>query len=219
VLVHGYSDDAGTWWRVAPALADRGWTVLAPELRGHGQSARADSYELEDFAGDLVDTLPSGADLLLGHSLGAMAVALAVPALEPRLVVLVDPAWLRPWRDFDLARTLPTTRAELGVAAEGWDDGDVAADLASNARLDPRVAEHLLTTRGPDAHVEPAVAHVLGSVVLVPEHEPALPPESHDPLAMLGYELRTVPGVGHVMHRDDLTAFMAVLPLEDEVPA
>ncbi len=41
LLVHGFSDDAQTWWRVGPALADLGHTVLAPDLRGHGCSPRA----------------------------------------------------------------------------------------------------------------------------------------------------------------------------------
>ncbi|MGZ6827500.1 MAG: alpha/beta fold hydrolase, partial [Mycobacteriales bacterium] len=83
LLVHGFSDDATTWWQVGPALADRGFTVLAPDLRGHGLSPRGGGYALADLAADLVDTLPTGVELAVGHSLGAAVLALAVPALAP----------------------------------------------------------------------------------------------------------------------------------------
>src|SRR5262249_28955082 len=39
-LLHGYMDAAGTWDRVAPALADDGFRVLAPDLRGFGSGNR-----------------------------------------------------------------------------------------------------------------------------------------------------------------------------------
>jgi hypothetical protein len=160
-----------------------------------------------------------GADLVVGHSLGAMAVGLAVPALAPRQLVLVDPPWLRPWRELDLTQPLPMTAAGLGAAAEPWDDEDVAAELASNRLLDPEIAPYLLRTCAPDEHIAPAPAHVPGSVVLVPELAPSLPLEAHEAVTALGYEIRTVAGVGHVMHRDDLAAFLGALPLTDEVPA
>ena len=38
VLVHGIARAAGSWWRVAEALVERGYYCLAPDLRGHGQS-------------------------------------------------------------------------------------------------------------------------------------------------------------------------------------
>ncbi len=42
LLVHGVTSSSRTWWRVAPALAGRGFRVLAVDLRGHGASARAE---------------------------------------------------------------------------------------------------------------------------------------------------------------------------------
>ncbi|MEO8510176.1 MAG: alpha/beta fold hydrolase [Chloroflexota bacterium] len=32
LLVHGITASSGTWWRVAPALVDAGWQVLAVDL-------------------------------------------------------------------------------------------------------------------------------------------------------------------------------------------
>ncbi|MBA3290388.1 MAG: alpha/beta fold hydrolase, partial [Actinobacteria bacterium] len=41
VLVHGVTAWSATWWRIGPALAERGWDVTAVDLRGHGDSPRA----------------------------------------------------------------------------------------------------------------------------------------------------------------------------------
>ena len=208
VLVHGFSDDSLTWWRVAPAVADLGFTVLAPDLRGHGLSPRASSYALADLAADLVETLPVEVDLALGHSLGAVALAAAVPQLRPRRAVFVDPSWLRTLEQLAMRDSLPTTPEELSPR---WSSEDAAADLASNALLDPAVAQSLvteLTTRGVVPVPPPAVP---GSVVLVPEHEPALSLAAQDVARALGYEVLTQPGVEHVMHRDDLDGFLELL--------
>ncbi|MFI9583782.1 alpha/beta fold hydrolase [Streptomyces sp. NPDC052236] len=59
--------DHRTRRRVGPALAGKGYRVIAVDLRGHGASAH-DSYSRSLFADDLVETLPAGADLAIGHS-------------------------------------------------------------------------------------------------------------------------------------------------------
>jgi len=219
LLVHGYSDDSGTWWQVAPALADRGFTVIAPDLRGHGTSPRADQYALEDFAADLVETLPTGADLALGHSLGALVLALAAPALAARRTVLVDPPWLRRIEEVALDRQLPRTPEQLPSETAQWSAEDVAADLSSNALLDPRVGAQLMAVLAGAQPVAPTAPPAPGSLVVVPELAPSLPLEAHDLVIALGYAIRTVPGVRHVIHRDDLDGFLDALPLDDEVPA
>lgn len=42
LLVHGIMSDSRTWRRVGPALAERGYRVLAVDLRGHGRSPRGE---------------------------------------------------------------------------------------------------------------------------------------------------------------------------------
>ena len=208
LLVHGYTDDAETWWRVGPAIADLGFTVLAPDLRGHGDSPRCHSYGLEDFALDLVESLPAEADLAIGHSLGALVLGLAAPRLRPGRVVYLDPAWLRARGEVDLGGALPSSPAELSVGTSEWCAQDVAVDLASNGRTDPAVGLALVADLAPDEHVVPPPALHPGTVVLVPERAPSLPIEAHGALAALGYELLTQKGVAHVMHRDDFDGFM-----------
>jgi len=78
LMVHGFTgakEDFGDWW---DQLAERGWHVVAPDLRGHGASDhpdRAEDYSLELFESDLValvDDLGWDRFVLVGHSMGGM---------------------------------------------------------------------------------------------------------------------------------------------------
>jgi len=104
VLAHGVTSSSRTWWRVAPALVEWGFRVLAVDLRGHGASTRiTDGLSLSDLAADLAGTVQAHGvagqppiDLLVGHSLGALVVSqllAARPGLARRLV-LEDPPGL-----------------------------------------------------------------------------------------------------------------------------
>jgi pimeloyl-ACP methyl ester carboxylesterase len=95
VLVHGITSSSATWERVVPALAER-YTVIAPDLLGHGQSAKPrGDYSLGAYASGLRDLLVSlGHEraTFVGHSLGggvAMQLSYQFPELCERLV-LVD---------------------------------------------------------------------------------------------------------------------------------
>lgn len=92
ILVHGLMADHRTWHELVPILTGRGYRVVAVDLRGHGGSGRG-AYAPHLFAEDLLETLPPGPELALGHSLGALALALAVSEVEPERVVYSEPAW------------------------------------------------------------------------------------------------------------------------------
>jgi pimeloyl-ACP methyl ester carboxylesterase len=78
VLVHGVNASSLTWWRVGPWFAENGWRAVAVDLRGQGASPRMRGGErLEDLTEDVYETVfeapgTNGADVLLGHSLGAL---------------------------------------------------------------------------------------------------------------------------------------------------
>jgi len=95
VLVHGVTAWSNTWWRIGPALAERGWNVEAVDLRGHGDSPHSTAgLTLDDLGGDLIETVGSGPiDLLIGHSLGALTIMSALRALPglAHRVVLEEP--------------------------------------------------------------------------------------------------------------------------------
>src|ERR1700712_3541846 len=93
LLVHGIGQDSSTWSEVLPDLA-RDHVVIAPDLLGHGASAkpRAD-YAVGAYACGLRDLLTVlGADrvTVVGHSLGggvAMQFAYQFPERCERLVL------------------------------------------------------------------------------------------------------------------------------------
>jgi pimeloyl-ACP methyl ester carboxylesterase len=58
VLVHGVTSSSRSWWRVGPALAERGFRVLAVDLRGHGASPRpVAGLAAADLAADVAETV------------------------------------------------------------------------------------------------------------------------------------------------------------------
>lgn len=101
LLLHGLGCDHTTWLPVIRKLARR-YTVIAPDLLGHGQSAkpRAD-YSVGGYANgmrDLLTVLNIDKVTVVGHSLGggvAMQFAYQFPERTERLV-LVAPGGLGP---------------------------------------------------------------------------------------------------------------------------
>jgi pimeloyl-ACP methyl ester carboxylesterase len=94
VLVHGITSTSECWRDVMPWLADR-YTVLAPDLLGHGESAKPrGDYSLGAYASgirDLMAALGYDHGTFLGHSLGggvAMQLAYQFPERCERLVLV-----------------------------------------------------------------------------------------------------------------------------------
>jgi len=95
LLLHGIAGSSRTWRDVIPRLTDR-FTVVAPDLLGHGQSEKpVGDYSLGAFASgirDLVDVLDIERATVVGQSFGggvAMQFAYQHPERCERLV-LVD---------------------------------------------------------------------------------------------------------------------------------
>ncbi|MFN8019438.1 MAG: alpha/beta fold hydrolase [Acidimicrobiales bacterium] len=115
LLVHGMAGSSGTWREVGPTLAKR-FTIIAPDLLGHGASDKArHDYSLGSFASGLRDLLVAlrvDRATLVGQSLGggvAMQFAYQFPERVERLV-LVDSGGLGPDVSWLLrAFTLPGT--------------------------------------------------------------------------------------------------------------
>jgi len=94
LLIHGMAGNSRTWKDVMPELA-HDFTVLAPDLIGHGESAKpVGDYSLGAFASglrDLLALLEIGPVTVIGHSLGggvAMQLAYQHPELVDRLVLI-----------------------------------------------------------------------------------------------------------------------------------
>ena len=94
VLIHGITGSADTWEEVIPALAEE-FTVVAPDLLGHGHSAKPrGDYSLGAYASgvrDVVAALGYDHATVVGHSLGggvAMQLAYQFPERCDRLVLV-----------------------------------------------------------------------------------------------------------------------------------
>jgi len=96
VLVHGMAGASTTWWGVLPALAER-YTVIAPDLLGHGKSAKPrGDYSLGAYASgirDLLVALDVERATFVGHSLGggiAMQLGYQFPERCERIVLVAS---------------------------------------------------------------------------------------------------------------------------------
>jgi pimeloyl-ACP methyl ester carboxylesterase len=120
VLLHGAGDQAGTWYRIAPALV-KDFTLIIPDLAGHGDSA-PDSGPidvravLEGVEAEISRLAGGHRVTIVGNSLGAWMATLVAqrhPEWVDRLV-LIDGGALKGSNQH--ARVLPRTRAEAREA-------------------------------------------------------------------------------------------------------
>ena len=96
ILLHGGAAHAHWWDHIAPVLA-QDYRVIAPDLRGHGDSSWTvpAAYEIDDYVADLqglIAALELEKPVLLGHSLGGfIALAYATARAETlRALIVVD---------------------------------------------------------------------------------------------------------------------------------
>ena len=137
VLIHGMAGSSATWRLVMPALAER-FTVIAPDLLGHGNSDKPrGDYSLGAFASgvrDLLLALGHDRATVVGHSFGggvAMQFAYQFPERCERLVLVSSGGLgeevnllLRllalPGSEFILPLACNNWVHDLGVNVTGW---------------------------------------------------------------------------------------------------
>ncbi|MGN6426586.1 alpha/beta fold hydrolase [uncultured Leifsonia sp.] len=215
VLVHGVMSDSRNWRRVGPVLAERGYHVVAVDLRGHGHSPRASEYTAELMAEDIVDTVPDAPELVMGHSLGGLTVSLAVDRLRPERAVYVDPAFSCPaanWFQRALAPAFLRTLARQSAARIAkrnprWDPADVAIEVETFAAFDRAAIPAVLAPSIMRAPTTMAVP----SLVMLADNSYLVKPDAAERLRDSGFDVRVVAGSGHVINRDDHDGFMDAL--------
>ncbi|MBW3620440.1 MAG: alpha/beta hydrolase [Actinobacteria bacterium] len=191
LLLHGFPDTAHTWRHLAPRLADLGYRVVAPWMRGYAPTAphpdrTIDGDTLAADANALHRALGGGDDaVLVGHDWGAFAgyrAVAAAPERWARLVTLAvppDPALAGARRDaaqvrrswYVAALKAPGSerllaRNDLALVDRLWRDWSPGYDGAADV-------EHVRSSlRSPDA-VRSAVAYYRGLDLLRPSTPPA----------------------------------------------
>jgi len=77
ILLHGFPDSRHTWVYQIPALAEAGYRVIAPDLRGYGESSipeGVEHYSIDKLATDvtgILDALSIKQARIVGHDFGA----------------------------------------------------------------------------------------------------------------------------------------------------
>lgn len=221
LLLHGLGATADVWAGWQPLLAER-WPGrwLAPDLPGHGGSARLPDYTFDALAAALRPLVLPGT-VVLGHSLGGV-VALALAAAGAPVAAVTGLGVKVAWTEEELARAAalaerPTawfdTRDEAAarhlriaglaglLAADdpALDPGLVADDGRWRLALDPRafavgapdMADLVTRTRALPGGVAATMTLARG------EHDPM---NSDAQLAACGVPVVTLPGLGHNAH-------------------
>lgn len=160
VLVHGGRDHCRNWDWVAAALRDR-YHVIAPDLRGHGDSAWAvgGGYDMAAYLYDLAQIIHQRASApvtIIAHSLGAgialnycgafadkVARIVAIEGLGPSPAMMAEQA-KRPI-DERLRSWVKTRRENSGRTPRRYATlQDAVARMAEeNSHLSPEQARHL----------------------------------------------------------------------------
>jgi pimeloyl-ACP methyl ester carboxylesterase len=167
ILIHGITNSSASWEPVLPLL-ERDFTVIAPDLLGHGESAKPrGDYSLGSFASLLRDfmlALGHERATVVGHSLGggiAMQMAYQFPERVERLVLVASGGLGRQVTPVLRAVALPGAELMLpllaskalvnaGAAVGGWigrlglrtgtDIAEMAAGLATLQDIETRRA-------------------------------------------------------------------------------
>jgi pimeloyl-ACP methyl ester carboxylesterase len=181
VLLHGFPDSGRLWRHQVTALAEAGFRVIVPDLRGYGLSdkpAEVEAYSLPLLAGDVMAVLSdAGVERahVVGHDWGA-ALAWAIASLAPgtvdHLAVLSvghpstfrrtaeqrQKSWYMLLFQFEgvAERWLTENNWANMIGAGHPDAGQVVADIEANGSLVPGLNWYRANV-GPETWVGPPV--------------------------------------------------------------
>jgi haloacetate dehalogenase len=173
LLLHGHPRTSSTWHRVAPALVAAGFTVVCPDLRGYGRSAKPEptpdhaAHAKRAAAADLLGLMRRlGHDrfALAGHDRGsyvALRLALDHPETVTRLALLdciplsehlarADAAFATAWWHWFFFAQPEIPERVINADPDGWYRGDPAVMGTENhaefraATRDPAVVRGML---------------------------------------------------------------------------
>jgi pimeloyl-ACP methyl ester carboxylesterase len=127
VLVHGITSSSNVWVELMEDLVDAGHSVVAPDLFGHGASAKPKGdYSLGAYASgvrDLMGLLGYESATVVGHSLGggiAMQLAYQFPEYCERLVLISSGGLGREVSPLLRAATLPGAELVMPLIIRDW---------------------------------------------------------------------------------------------------
>lgn len=220
VLLHGAGFDHTTWSLHTRWFAHHGYSVLAPDLPGHGRSAGAalpTIADMADWTAALMQTTGASSAHLIGHSMGSL-VALETAARHPEIVsalsligtsagMAVGPALLSAAQVNDPAAIAMVSIWGLGSDAELG--GSLAPGLWMHTgaqrvleRCQPGVLFNDLSACNAYTNAPAAAAQIsVPATIILGERDMMTPAKAGKALAAAIPNARTVilPGAGHMM--------------------
>jgi 3-oxoadipate enol-lactonase len=231
VLLHGLGANSACWQLQIPRLTEAGFRVLAPDMRGFGQSNYPGATSVPLMAADtagLLASLKVATCLVVGISMGgtvALQLALDHPDLVSRLVLVSTFARLRPdrlsgWLVFG-ARLLLVSRGGLPSQARA-----VAQRMFPHAgqellrqslydqvmQADPRAYRDALPALGRFS-VRHRLAEIrVPTLIVTGDADTTVSPRNqHELLAIPGSRQVVIPGGGHGLIADHPAEFNEAL--------
>lgn len=221
LLLHGLSGNRRTYDRVVPALADD-YHVFSADLRGHGETAHADSYGFVDYTADVAEFVRDvigGPVVAVGHSLGGVIsseLALHYPDLV-RGIFLEDPPLFE--GDAEVRATSPAAAHFTAFVKliRGWQDSGASEETVAAAlgaqpmpdggtRADRSNPAHLLGGARGLLRLDPTT---IDSVI---NGETWVGLDPTIPVACPVTVLRADPTVGAVFTAENETSYLAAVP-------
>lgn len=222
-LVHDAGGHGGLFLRVGRRLAEAGWAVALPDLRGHGRSEgpRGHTNGVQEVLRDLSDVQdhvayrqPDAPKVLVGQGLGALwclafacerpegiaALVLAAPLADPRFALPRPAGGLR-----SLFRKVgPETAGRIG-----WDPAQRSNDPAGRELLAREPAHDAITVRAGEQARAAAQAYLprigqlaMPVLVVVGVDDPIAPASKVRELSGPRVEVREFAGVHHDLFLD-----------------
>jgi pimeloyl-ACP methyl ester carboxylesterase len=224
VALHGITANGGAFAKPARLMAQRGWRVLAPDMRGHGESPCGDgSFSTAALLGDFAQSIPTEPDLLIGHSFGGYLAQVGVleGVFRPRALALEDPVshfankqtptGMLAWDKVHLPRTIEG----LMALNPKWNRLDAAWKLVSLEQIDFDNAIAAFAGNAP-WDLRPMATNIAGmqpTMWILPEVSRFVPIEDQARLMRDVGEgsMRIIPDVGHSIHRDAAELFIDIV--------
>jgi pimeloyl-ACP methyl ester carboxylesterase len=229
VLVHGITENHHTWDPFVPALSED-HTVLAVDMRGHGVSGLASTYDALAMASDVASVVAdagTAAPLVVGHSMGGI-VATAYAGAHPCAgVVNIDQSIAL--GDFQslVREAEPMLRSDafgdvITALFDGMQGPLPADEVARVGALRHPAQEVVLGVWAPLLDLEPAALEAMVESLTAAVHVPYLALHGIDPGPEYGSWLASVIPTatlevwddhGHYPHLVDPERFLARLRL------
>lgn len=232
LMLPGITSPAVTADFIARKIADLGFSVVVPDIRGRGKTDRASAgkYRLDDYAADvngIIGGLALHRPIVIGHSMGARIAAAYVATYvenDHALVVMIDPPLSGPGRA-PYPTNLASFMAQLNEAKRGTTPDEVRRFYPKWPMREIQIRIEALPTCDEVAIRETHVGFesedffpywrriTQPALLIYGKDSPVVPESGARELATSNpaIEIKGVPNAGHMVPWDNESGFFKVL--------